>query len=262
MAGGRITGAYVEGAKVFQPFNFETFGYQLVSFAVGDTYPAGLRPYDLTIDGSVGFRTVQVSYTNLASLTKVQVQTIVEMDFGVAGYVTVAQATGSNQLIKVPKIDGVKYVVRGQAFNETGSQSSAVTITTADPSQSPFQMLTPPKVLGPAATGAGARPTFKWAPSTVPGVVYQVVLTEGDEGTKKWIATTTETEVTYPGFSLADVNGGALRPDKKYNWSVRVIDVLATTEDATNHQRRSVQQVKPLRSRQREATTGGLSFSL
>lgn len=263
MAGGRITGTYDENPKVFQPFNFESFGYQLVSFAVGDNYPDGLRPdKHLVVDGSVEFRNVRVSYTNLASLTNVQVQTTVELDFGVAGYVTVAQATGSNQLIKVPKIDGVKYVVRGQAFNEARTQSSSVTITTTDPSQAPFQMLTPPKVLGPTGSRVGARPTFKWAASTVPGVIYQVTLSEGDEGTAKWQATTTETEITYPGFSLADVNGGALRPDKKYNWSVRVIDVLATTEDATNNQRRSVQQVKPLRSRQREASTGGLSFSL
>ncbi|MFN3432252.1 MAG: hypothetical protein ACK46X_20170 [Candidatus Sericytochromatia bacterium] len=261
MAGGRITGAYEENPKVFQPFNFETFGYQLVHLAVGDNYPAGQRPGDLVVDGSVEFRNVRVSYTNLGGLANVQVQTTVELDFGVAGYVTVAQATGSNQLIKVPKIDGVKYVVRGQAFNEARTQSSAVTITTTDPSQAPFQMLTPPKVLGPTGSRVGARPTFKWAASTVPGVVYQVTLSEGDEGTAKWQATTTETEITYPSFSLADVNGGALRPDKKYNWSVRVIDVLATTEEATN-QRRSVLQVKPLRSRQREAMTGGLSFSL
>lgn len=267
LAGGRISGRYEEGARVFQPFNFETFGYQLVHFTVGETYPQGLRTdQNLVVGSDVSFTTVKVNYTNLASLDKAQVQTSVFLDFGVAGSVLVAQATSSNQIIKVPSLAGVKYVVSGEAFNDSQTQSSAVTITTNNPSQAPFQLLAPPKVLTPApgATRAGPRPTFSWSPSTVRGLQYEVTLYEGDEKdpgtTAKWAATTTETEITYPGFSLSDINGGALRPDKKYSWVVRAIDVLAPTEDAT-HQRRTL-DVKPLRSRKREATSRGNTFSI
>jgi hypothetical protein len=265
LAGGRIAGRYEEGAKVFQPFNFETFGYQLVHFTVGETYPQGLRTdQNLVVGGEVPFSTVRVNYTNLSGLNTVQ--TSVFLDFGVAGSVLVAQATASNQTIKVPSLPGVKYVVSGEAFNDSQTQSSAVTITTTNPSQAPFQMLTPPKVLAPApgASRAGARPTFRWSESTVKGLLYEITLFEGDEKdpgtTAKWTASTTESEITYPGFSLSDVNGGALRPDKKYSWVVRAIDVLAPTEDAT-HQRRTL-DVKPLRSRKREATSRGNTFSI
>ncbi|MNT86435.1 hypothetical protein D3C72_2267280 [compost metagenome] len=94
--------------------------------------------------------------------------------------------------------------------------------------------------------------------------MYEVTLFEGDANdpgtTAKWTATTSLTEITYPGFSIGDVNGAALRPEKKYSWVVRAIDVLAPTEEATNQ--RKTLDVKPLRSRKREATSRGNTFTI
>lgn len=261
LAGGRISGTYDPKVNVTQPFNFETFGYSLVSLAAGDTMPQGLRNTSLTIDGSVQISPSQVKYSNLGNLNAVQ--TSIYLDFGVAGKVLVAEATGSNQAVKVPRIPGIKYVVAGQAFNDAKNQSSAVIITTDDPGQAPFQMLTPPKLLGPSGQHVGARPTFSWTASPVPNVVYELQLFETDgktAGSKKWTATTTVPEITYPGFSLADVNGGALRPDRQYYWKLRVIDTLTTLETPTS--RKSVLDVKPLRSRQREASSDGGTFTI
>jgi hypothetical protein len=260
LAGGRIDSPYDEKATVFQPFQFLSFGYQLQHLVLGEIYPQALREGNLVIDPNTKFRDVRVTYTNLGRLTNVQ--TTILLDFGVAGAVTVAQKTGSNQLVSVPHIEGVKYVISGEALNEGKTQYSSVIITTANPSQAPFQLLTPPQVLAPlsGAKRVGARPTFRWSALSQPGMVYEISLFEGDEITAKWVATTPEAEITYPGFSLSDVNGGALRPDKKYRWSVRAIDMLAPTENATNQ--RNLMAVEPLRSRKREASNTENDFTI
>jgi hypothetical protein len=246
----------------FLPMTFKTFGYSLEHFTLMPTQGQQTSPRNLTVDDSIKFDDTKVAYSNIGDLKIIE--TSIYLDFGVAGSVLVAQATGSNQGIHVPVVPGVKYVVIGTAYNANRTQWSNVTITTADPRKAPFQLLTPPKVTGGVGKGIGSRPTLKWTPSPVPGVVYEVTMKETDDkgstSVTKWRATTTEPEITYPGFSLSDVNSGALRPEKKYVWSVRVIDTLSTMEDATTH--RAILDVKPLRTRSREAVSTNNEFTI
>ena len=51
LAGGRISGVY--DPKSLSQFNYETFGYNLVSLAAGETQPQGRRDANLTIDNSI-----------------------------------------------------------------------------------------------------------------------------------------------------------------------------------------------------------------
>jgi hypothetical protein len=269
---GAINGRYQENASAPQPFNFTTFSYRVEHWALGDTYPqAKVGHAPLAIANDVAFQKVKVAYTNLAGFTG-GVQTDILLDFGVAGSVPVARALGSNQEISVPQIPGLKYVIQGEARDPSGRSASVVNITTNDPSKATFQLLGAPKVLSPTpgASGTGQKPQFSWS-STGPQdqVVYVITLYEGDKNSDsfdskpKWIAQTSDTDITFPPFSVGDINGGALRPETMYTWVLRAVDVLEAPETPTS--KRSVQDVapvKPFRVRQRESETRGNTFTL
>ncbi|MFP5501691.1 MAG: hypothetical protein ACLGIN_04325 [Candidatus Sericytochromatia bacterium] len=267
LAWGTIQGTYQADAAFDQHFSFTAFSYDILSWSLGNTYPEGMRRIDtpLLVRQHVPLKPVQVNYTNRGAFSSVK--TAIALDFGVAGSVPVALASASNQRIEVPAIPGLKYVVQGQAFDDSKRMSSTVSITTNDLTKATFQLLSPPKVKTPASGAAevGQRPTFSWEPVGQKGILYQLSLYECDPATDvcdprpKWVCRTTDTEVTYPGFALSDVNGGALRPDKKYTWSIRAVDLLDATEAPTS--RRDVSTVKPYLVRKRESEAGGNSFT-
>lgn len=269
LAWGAINGRYQENASAPQPFNFTNFSYRVEHYPLGDTYPQGtIRREPLAIGNGVQFQNVKVAYTNLSGFQSVQ--TDILLDFGVAGAVPVARAMGSNQTLSVPQIPGLKYVINGEARDATGRSASVVNITTNDPSKANFQLLAAPKILSPqpGASGIGAKPEFEWSSAgSKDQVVYVLTLYEGEknddsfQSKPKWVARTIDTSVTFPPFSVSDINGGALRPEKKYTWVLRAIDILDATETPSSS-RRDIAPVKPFRVRKREAETRGNTFTL
>lgn len=269
LAWGTLTGPYIENGS--GPFEFQVFNYKVGSWPLGDTVPESKqRPFELPIrsPNQVPLQPTKVSY-NLGAGKFTAVQTDVILDFGVLGYVPVARANSSNQTLQLPKLEGLKYVVTGEARDASGRAGSLVTLTTNDPAQATFPMLGVPTIEGPPATGAGQRPTFSW--TAVPGDVnYEVELYEVGEGKAKWIGRTDQPEITYPGFAPNDVNGGALRPEKKYSWTLRVIDLLEENETPSAARAFGVLSVglanplpiKPYRSRRREAMVRDNGFTI
>ena len=268
IAWGTLSDPYIEtGAG---PFSFLNFNYLVGSWALGETVPESRWELGLQVppQSQVPIREVRVAYSNLDTRFQA-VQTDVLLDFGVLGYVPVARALASNHQLRVPTLEGLKYVVTGEARDATGKFASLVTLTTNDPDKATFPLLSVPKIESPPATGAGQRPTFAWTP--VPGDVnYEVTLYEVGEGKAKWVGRTDQPEITYPGFAPNDINGGALRPDKKYAWTLRVIELLDETETPSAARPFGVLSVglagpvpiKPYRVRKREAEVRDNGFSL
>lgn len=264
LAGGQTTASYSDIAGGVQPFTYQNFGYRLQTVLMGNSYadPTSANAEKPLSVGTVPMGPINVRYTNL--FAGARVQTDVSLDFGVAGSVPVARAFGSNQVIQVPQVGGLKYDVVGTATDATGTRSSTVQLTTNSPSSAPFALLSIPQITSPTpgAKGTGPRPTFSWSPSPIPGVTYQITLLESDPGsqdapTKKWVATTTEDSIDYPGFSAGDVNGGALLAGKIYTWSLSVVDVLGATQSPSD-----LPPVRPYRLRQRQAQITGSQFSI
>lgn len=269
IAWGTLNEPYYEGVAAAPPFHFLNFDYRVSSWALGDTVPESRQVFPLTVPAQsrIPIKPTRVAYSNLGGFDGVQ--TDVLLDFGVLGYVPVARGFASSQPLQVPSIEGLKYVVTGEARDASGKTSSLVTLTTNDPDKATFQMLSVPKVSSPPATGAGQRPTFAW--SAVPGDVnYEVMLFEVGEGKAKWIGRTDQPEITYPGFAPNDINGAALRPEKKYMWNLRVIDLLEETETPSAARAFGVLSVgvagpvptKPYRVRKREAEVRENGFTL
>lgn len=269
IAWGLLSEQYFEGAVAAQPFHFLNFNYQVGSWALGETVPESRQELALTVpaQSQVPIKPVRVTYGNIGGADAVQ--TDVLLDFGVLGYVPVARALASAQSLDVPTLAGLKYVVTGEARYPGGRTSSLVTLNTNDPGKATFTMLSVPKVTSPPAVDAGQRPTFAW--SEVAGEVnYEVTLFEVGEGKPKWIGRTDQTEITYPGFAPNDINGGALRPEKKYVWNLRAIDLLEVDEIAAPAQAFGVLSVgvsgpvpiKPYRVRKREAFVGENGFTI
>jgi hypothetical protein len=267
LAWGTLSAPYAEGVAAPQPFHFLNFAYQVGSWRLGNTIPESAQSQALQITAQVPIAPVRISYSNLGGFRNVQ--TDVALDFGVLGYVPVARSLASNQSLPVPTLAGLKYVIQGEATDGTGKSSSLVSITTNDPGRIAFALLPVPRVSSPAsgATGVGQRPTFSWTPLTQP-VIYEVVLREVGEAKPKWIARTRYSEVTYPAFALNDINGGALRPDRKYSWSLRAIELLEQTELPTaRSQLLNVDvsprtPIRPYRTRKREVEVREMGFSL
>lgn len=276
LAWGTISGKYHEGVAAAQPFNFTNFGYDVRHWPLGETIPESRQTMNLPIRADAPIQAIHVNYGNTTGFASVQ--TDILLDFGVAGDVPVATQTSSNQDILVPKVPGLKYVVVGEARDASGKGSSAVMITTNDPSAATFPLLPLPKVTEPSGAGAGSRPTFKWSASTAKDVAYQVTLYEiipGVSSSKaKWVGVTRAPEITYPGFSQSDINGGALRTEYKYRWNLRVIDILGATDLASSKNFEpdaaygllgtffpQAPSVKPFRVRKREAQVIDTAFT-
>jgi hypothetical protein len=269
LAWGTLDQPYYEGATASQPFVFQNFKYVIESWPLGDTVPESIREQPLVIPpvSEVPIQTTKVSYGNLDPRFRA-VQTDVLLDFGVLGYVPVARASASNQGLQIPTIKDLKYVVTGEARDPSGKYASLVTLTTNNPGEATFQMLAVPSIEGPPATAAGTRPTFAWTP--VPGEVnYEVELYEVGEARPKWVGYTDQPEITYPAFVPNDINGAALRPDKKYSWNLRAIDLLEETETPTAARTFGLLgadvaapiPVRPYRSRKRESMVRDNGFA-
>lgn len=270
LAWGTTNAPYVQGVAAPPAFHFLDFAYDVRHWPLGDTVPASRQIFPLTIRNQVPIKASKVSYTNLGKLGLVQ--TDVLLDFGVLGFVPVARATASNQQLNIPSQEGLKYVVTGEARDTAGRTSSLVELTTNDPGKAAFPLLSVPSISSPAQgeAGVGQRPTFKW--SAVPGdVTYEVSLYEVGESKAKWIGITDIPEITYPGFSPADVNGGALRETKDgYTWNLRVIDLLEETEAPSNSRAFGLlgygfsagTPVRPYRSRKREVVVRQNGFKI
>lgn len=260
LAWGNVTGTYNQDASSGVPFNYTNFHYEIGNWAMGNTIPASKKTHNLVSGATVPLVPTTVKYKNLGAFASVQ--TDILLDFGLVGSVPVARQTSSNQAIPVPQIQGLKYDVVGTATDSTGKLSSTVQLTTNDPAQATFQLLNVPKVLSPAngATGAGQRPTFSWTPDDSGQSTYEVTLYEEGEVKPKWIGHTSASEIQYPAFSQSDINGGALRSDKKYTWVLTATDVLGATDLPTS--RDGPVPVKPYRVRERQAQNSGNGFNL
>ncbi|MEB3221828.1 MAG: hypothetical protein VKS61_07080 [Candidatus Sericytochromatia bacterium] len=267
LARGTLSAPWIEGVAAPQPFHFLQFAYEVGSWRLGDTIPESAQTRPVQIASQVPIQPVRVSYSNLGGFGGVQ--TDVALDFGVLGYVPVARALASSQGLPVPVLAGLKYVVTGEASDAAGKTSSLVTLTTNDPGRATFQLLSVPRVVEPTAgaTGVGQRPTFRWTPLAV-DVEYEVRVREVGEAQLKWVGRTRFPEITYPGFAANDINGGALRPDRKYTWSLRAIEVLEAG-DAPASPRFALADlagprvpVRPYRVRKREAEVRDMGFSL
>jgi hypothetical protein len=242
-----------------QSFNFTSFYYTVANWAMGESVPAGHRDYNLPAGVTpVDLVPTSVKYGNVAAFAGVQ--TDILLDFGVLGSVTVARQTSSNQAIPVPRVNNLKYDIVGTATTADGNGSSTVQLTTNDPAKATFQLLGVPKITSPAnnTKGAGSRPTFSWTPVPPDDVDYVVTLREKDEGVK-WVGHTRHSEIQYPAFSPGDINGGALRTDKSYSWTLEVIDHLGATDLPTS--KAGPVPVKPYRVRQRSALVQNYGFT-
>lgn len=263
LAYGEVEGTYTDTPAAPQPFAFSKFGYLVHSFKLTQGAQAVPEKLRLRYDAQVRLAPVRVSYTNLQDLARVT--TNLALDFGVAGTVPIGRATASNQEVQVPQIAGLKYVIDGEASDAGRTRFSRVAITTNAPGQAPFPLLSVPEAISPAsgATGVGARPTFRWKPTNARAARYTVTLQEVDPVSKtsqaKWSGDTDLDEITYPGFSLSDLNGGALRPDRTYVWSVTAVDLSDPASGAA--WTLAPPNLKPYRLRQREAQHLNLGFS-
>lgn len=270
LAWGTLSDPWVEGVAAPQPFHFLDFAYQVGSWRLGDTIPESAQQRNVQIQAQVPLQPVTVRYGNIGA-GFATVQTDVALDFGVLGYVPVARALASSQALPVPTLAGLKYVVTGEAVDTAGKARSLVTLTTNDPGKATFQLLSVPKVLQPlaGATAVGQRPTFRWT-GLPADVQYEVRLQEVGEARPKWIGRTRYPEITYPGFALNDINGGALRAERKYTWSLRAVELLDGTEvpSAVGLSLQAVGEVgwrvpvKPYRVRKREAEVSEMGFTL
>ncbi|MEB3198246.1 MAG: carboxypeptidase-like regulatory domain-containing protein [Candidatus Sericytochromatia bacterium] len=266
LAWGSLSAPYAEGVAVPQAFHFLDFAYQVGSWRLGDTIPEAAQEQMLQIAPQVPIQPVRVQFSNLGNFRNVQTE--VALDFGALGYVPVARSLASNQTLPVPALSGLKYVVQGEAIDASGKQSSSVSITTNDPGKASLPLLPLPKIEGPAngASGVGQRPTFRW--TAIPHEVsYELTLREVGEGKAKWIGRTSYSQITYPGFALNDINGGALRPERKYTWSLRAVELLEETElpDTPSFRLTAAEAkvpMRPFRTRKREVEIREMGFAL
>lgn len=264
MGWGATEGQYSNEGPVDQPFRFTNFSYGINSWPLAESIPeaqALVPSLNLQATAGVPFRDVQVAYSNVGSYTSVATE--VQLDFGVAGAIPVARGSGSNQVLPVPNLPGVKYVVSGEARDSGGKRSSTVTLTTNDPSKAAFPLMPPLEVKGPNGARAGARPTFSWRPLNLPGIVYEISMAESGEPGLKWTARTTLPEVTFPGFPPGDLNNGALRSDKSYAWVLRAIDTLEERDFPSSFHllQAGPTPVQPFRVRERQAIVRDLAFT-
>lgn len=263
LAYGQVSGSYADNPAAPQPFSFTRFGYLVHSFKLTQAGQPAPEKLKLRYDAGVQFAPVTVTYTNLGALSRVT--TNLALDFGLAGTVPIGRATASSQAIQAPQIAGLKYVIDGEAADDTRTRFSRVTYTTNSPGKAPFPLLSVPEAQAPAngATGVGGRPTFRWKPTNGRSARYLVTLQEVDKASstsvRKWTGDTDLDEIAYPGFSLADLNGGALRPDRSYVWSVQAVDLSDPATGAA--WTLAPPNLKPYRLRSREAEHLNQSFT-
>lgn len=272
LAGGQITGGPampLTPNDLPQAFSYQSFGYRLVDVP-STTDSSWNATADLTIQSAqaIPIFSMGVVYQGLDSFSAPNPQTEVSLDFGLLGTVIVARQFSSNQSIPVPQVAGVKYVIGGTVSDASGKMKSSVSITSSFRPQVTFNLLAPPKVIGPTdnTQRAGANPTFSWNP--VPKADSYVVEVLEDTGSPvpqaKWRGYTTHTSLRYPGFWDNDYNGGALYAQASYSWAVHAVAARVDGVGASDmgpQLPRGLPTETPFRQSQFESVTSGMRFT-
>jgi hypothetical protein len=210
---------------------------------------------------------MMVQYDNLASFKAPTLQTDVSLDFGMLGAVPIARGVSSNQPLRVPRVDTVKYVVAAKVEGTDGTLKTAsyANVTSNATAKVPLPLLAPPKVTAPAvsAAGVGASPTFSWQVVPKADSYYVEVLenTGAPTAQAKWRGYTTGTSIRYPGFWDNDMNGGILFPQASYSWAVHALSSDSGYARKASDLRADLPKVQPYRQRRFESVTSGMGFS-
>lgn len=263
LAGGQISGGPVDSAS--QPFNYQTFGYRLVDIPSVIPDSTWTATANVQVQGTT-FTDMTVVYKNLGSFRVPSPRTEVTLDFGMLGSVPVGRGFSTSQGLKVPRVDGAKYVVTGVISDSGLKTESKAAITTNLISTVTFEMLSPPKVLGPAdnSVGVGWNPTFSWSPVDKANSYYVEVFEDTGSSNlmAKWRGYTTNTSLTYPGFWDNDFNGGVLFPQASYSWAVHAVrSEVSSIRSAVDLRAADLPSVKPFRQSRMESVTQGMRFS-
>lgn len=262
LAGGQITGGPVESES--QPFSYMSFGYRLVDIPSVVPDSTWVATANVQVQAT-SFTDMTVVYKNLGAFSNPSPRTDVLLDFGMLGSVPVGRGFSTSQALRVPKVDGAKYVVSGEISDNALQTQSKAVITTPVTATVNFELLAPPKVTGPAknAVGVGTTPTFSWE-KVNKATSYFVVVSE-DTGSSnlmaKWKGYTTSTSITFPGFWDSDFNGGVLFPQASYSWEVHALRSDVSTIKSAVDLRADLPSVKPNRQSKFESLTKGGWFS-
>lgn len=259
LSGGQFTGSLT------QAFNYLSFGYRLVDIPSTLSSSAWVATADVQVQ-NIPFSDMIVTYNGLAAFSAPSPQTEVTLDFGMLGSVLVGRGYSSNQTMHMPQVDGAKYVVTGVVTDSTQQNllnKSEVSITTNMVSQIPFNLLAPPKILGPADnTQVGSAPRFSWKP-VASASNYYVVVTEqtgGSSSQVKWKGYTNKTSINYPNFWMGDSNGAGLYKNASYSWSVHARGADSGFTTQSTELGPMLPSDKPYRSRRYESSTSGMRF--
>lgn len=262
LAGGQITGGPVENDS--QPFNYQTFGYRLVDIPSVNPGAAWVATADVRIQGT-SFSDMTVVYKNLGSFSSPNPRTEVALDFGMLGSVPVGRGFSTSQTVRIPSVEGAKYVVSGVISDGALRTESKALITTNLTSTVTFELLSPPKVSGPAdnSVGVGTTPTFSWNPVDKANSYYVEVFEDTGSSNlmAKWRGYTTSTSITFPGFWDNDFNGGVLFPQASYSWAVHAVRTEVSSIKSAVELRADLPSVKPFRQSRFESVTKGMRFS-
>lgn len=262
LAGGQITGGPVDNTS--QPFNYQSFGYRLVDIPSVVTDASWTATANVQVQNTA-FTDMTVAYKNLGAFNSPSPRTEVTLDYGMLGSVPVGRGFSTSQALRVPKVDGAKYVVSGLVSDGALRTESKAAITTNLIATVTFDMLTPPKVTGPVdnATGVGFNPTFSW--NRVDKATSYYVEVFEDTGSSnllpKWKGYTKDTSITFPGFWENDFNGGILYGEASYSWAVHAVGSEVSTIKSAVDLRADLPSVKPFRQSRFESVTKGMRFS-
>lgn len=262
LAGGQINGGPVTDEK--QPFSYLSFGYRLVDIPSVSPDTNWLATASVRTQNTT-FTDMTVVYKNLGAFANPAPRTDVQLDFGMLGTAPVGRGYSTSQTLRVPNVEGAKYVVSGEISDATNKTSSKAIITTPLTSTVTFELLSPPKVIGPAnnSVGVGTTPTFSWEP--VNKANRYVVEVFEDTGSlnlmAKWRGYTTSTSITFPGFWDNDFNGGVLFQQASYSWAVRAVATEVSAIKSAVDLRADLPSVKPNRQSKFESVTQGMRFS-
>lgn len=248
---GKLEGGPRQGSN---PFYFSTFGFAFMDIPLFDTESAAdeasMSHTPTSPTTTMGDLTFQ--FSNQGELTKVTAEAT--LDFGMRGEILVGRSMTPAQSIKIPLKTGMIYDFVGLASNASGTLKSLVSVTTNSPGSSvQFDLLGLPKPVSPTGK-VNATPTFSW--NAVPGALNYVVKVYENGGTHpKWVGTTSTNQITYPSFPYGDLNGGALNPSAKYQWTVTASDAGAGNSST------SAPLFRPYQKALRESSASGMEFS-
>lgn len=261
LAGGAISGGPVSNGN--QPFQYQQFGYRLVDIPLV-TDAGWAATADIRVQNTA-FTDMTVVYKNLGAFKSPSPRTDVTLDYGMLGSVPVGRGFSTSQTLRIPRVDGAKYVVSGSISDSGLRTESRASITTNLIATVPFELLAPPKVTGPAdnAVGVGTTPTFSWDRVDKASSYYVEVLEDTGSSNMlvKWKGYTAGTSITFPGFWDIDFNGGVLYQQASYSWNVHALGSEVSTIKSAVDLRADLPSTKPFRQSRYESVTKGMRFS-